>query len=180
MEIKYTYEGSAFFTDDELNEIANRSANKDNIHNILEDLYINKYGYDDRYIDEIEYIEDDVKKYIEEHYDLSDGKTIKWLINCIHNHHRIVNINNYNIYCNYDYDANDNITFIRIIIGVDSEISNRVKIFIDNLSNGQFEVIVVDGDEFYISKAKLYDKISSINGLNKYKDILALLDIKNE
>lgn len=176
---KYTCEGSISLSDDNLDEIANRLISGDDIYNILQDIFDDIYGYDNDYIDIIEYVEDDVKKYIEEHYHykLSDNMTIKWLIDLIkHKSHININTDHYNIYCNYNRDY-DNF-LIGITIRADGEILNKVRIFIDGLSKEQFEVAVYDGGS-YISNVGLYDKISFIDGLNKYMNILILLENKD-
>lgn len=180
MEFNYTYESSVFFSDDELKEAACRLANNDDILEILQDITVNKYGWDDRYLWEIEYVKDDVKKYIEEHYDISDGKTIKWLIDLTkYEKNRHIATNHYDIHCSYYDSDNNKSSFIRITTRADGEVLDRVRIFIDkfdNLSEGKLEVAVYNGNKSYISTVGLYDKISSIGGLNEYKGIFILLE----
>lgn len=175
MEFNYTYESSVFFNDNELKEAANRLANNEDILEILQDITVQKYGWDDRYLWEIEYVADNVKKYIEEHYDISDGKTIMWLINLTqYTKNRHIDTDHYDIHCNYDNDNKSSL--IRITTRANGEVLDRVRIFIDSLSEGKLEVAIYNGNKSYISTVTLYDKISSIDELNKYRDIFTLLE----
>lgn len=179
MEFKFTYEGSIDLTDDELEEIANKIAFGDDVYNIIRHMFVLKYGYDCNDIQYINYIKDDVEKYVKEHYDTSDGKTIKWLISLVEYLYNsklsYIDDEHYEIICKFDVDDNDTLIKINIKDGV--KILSRIKIYIEYISDNELELDIYD-DRLYIFNVRSNTKISTIPELNKFIDILSLLEEK--
>lgn len=194
MKFDYNIKGSVDLDEQDLEDIAaNYYNNGTDIQKAIDDVLNIKYGYDDDIHYYVEYIVDNVEKYIKDRHEIFEHKNIKWLRDIIINNSNSISrryINNDDYEIKYSYNRNqyytdniaidDNTCAIKINIKKYGKIQTKVKIYIEQSSNSdQLEINIVDDDKFYTTNAKLYDKIHSIPVLNIYEDILESLNNKD-
>lgn len=194
MKFDYNIKGSVDLDEHDLEDIAaNYYNNGTDIQKAIDDVLDIKYGYDDDIHYYVEYIADNVKKYIEDRHEIFERKNIKWLRDIIINNsnsisRRYINNDDYEIKYSYNHNQyytdniaiDDNTCVIKINIKKDGKIQTKVEIYIEQSSNSdQLEIKIVVDNNFYMTDAKLYDKIHSIPVLNIYEDILESLNNKD-